>query len=218
MEKPGTLFPRSFGSFLFPLLATMHAGEGAGGDPTTPGNSVTGRLNTQGFPVRGGNDGGDGSGGGDGGSGGGTDGDVGSVGGGGGGGSGGGGAWSYGARAVRSPDERLALIVRSYGRAMCELAGTPDPEGHALLQAALEEGEWEAGGGSWEQCVGRHGGGGGVRRERDGAESPRRRSGAGDDGGRGAGEGQGGGRGGGSSGGGGATGLAELMEKTRCGC
>ncbi|CAN0387874.1 unnamed protein product [Ascophyllum nodosum] len=30
MEKPRMLFPRSFGSFLFPLLATMHARQSAG--------------------------------------------------------------------------------------------------------------------------------------------------------------------------------------------
>ena len=91
------LFPRSFGSFLFPLLATMHAGQGAGDlDPQTSSNGA------------------------------------------------GAGAKGVGAhgngRAVRSPDARLELVVRSYGRAMRELAGMPDPEGHALLQAALRGG------------------------------------------------------------------------------
>ncbi|CAN0564882.1 unnamed protein product, partial [Ectocarpus sp. 12 AP-2014] len=110
MEKPGTLFPRSFGSFLFPLLATMHAGEGAGedGDPASgPPSPADGSKP----PLPEHHDGG--------------------------GGGGGGGGCKGGA--IRSPDERLALVARSYGRAMCELAGTPDPEGHALLQAALAE-------------------------------------------------------------------------------
>ncbi|CAN0372893.1 unnamed protein product, partial [Discosporangium mesarthrocarpum] len=38
---------------------------------------------------------------------------------------------------VLSPDERLRLVTENYGRAMRELAGVPDPEGHALFQAAL---------------------------------------------------------------------------------
>lgn len=105
------LFPRSFGSFLFPLLATMHAAEGAGEtpsklDPDESGKSqgsLTKRESGGVNPSRkGGNAG-------------------------------------RRRRAVRSPDERLALVARSYGRAMCELAGVPDPEGHAILQAALGE-------------------------------------------------------------------------------
>lgn len=212
MEKPGTLFPRSFGSFLFPLLATMHAGEGAGGDassrPTAPedgDDSVAGGKNARGgFPAGGGAGSSNGGG---------SSGGSSSNGGGGGGRGGGGGGRGYGARAVRSPDERLALIVRSYGRAMCELAGAPDPEGHALLQAALGEGEGE--GGSWGGRDGRHvERKTGVRgeREREGAEGSRRRGG---DGGGGGGSGAGDGEGGGVAG---AGGLAELMEKTRCGC
>lgn len=106
------LFPKSFGSFLFPLLATMHAGGGSDGDTKESSDSKKreGKLHT-----RHGNgemeaksrrssakDSRLGTG-----------------------------------RAVRSPDERLALVARSYGRAMSELAGCPDPEGDALLQEAL---------------------------------------------------------------------------------
>lgn len=99
------LFPQSFGSFLFPLLAAMHAGQGAGdrndgeespavvvGQPKSVGEATAKPLENGEGANRG---------------------------------------------AVRSPDGRLELVVRSYGRAMRELAGTPDPEGHALLQAAL---------------------------------------------------------------------------------
>lgn len=100
------LFPRSFGFFLFPLLAAMHAGQGAGdrnsGEEESPavigvqpkciGEATAKPLDNDVDANRG---------------------------------------------AVRSPDGRLELVVRSYGRAMRELAGTPDPEGHALLQAAL---------------------------------------------------------------------------------
>lgn len=101
MEKPRMLFPRSFGSFLFPLLATMHAGQGAGDlDPQTPSNGAGAGAGADAKGI---------------------------------------GAHGNG-RAVRSPDARLELIVRSYGRAMRELAGMPDPEGHALLQAALRGG------------------------------------------------------------------------------
>lgn len=127
------LFPKSFGSFLFPLLATMHAGEGAG-DDSSPANKIAGKGKNQ------------------------VDGDKGqqafskgsgttvrdSVG------PDNGGEWGGSCsdgRAVRSPDERLAWVARSYGRAMRELAGSPDPEGHTLLQAALEgAGEGRRGG------------------------------------------------------------------------
>ena len=188
MEKPGTLFPRSFGSFLFPLLATMHAGEGAGETPAPPDTTTTTTTTTTTAdreiesPATG------------------ADGNDGAAWGGGGG---------DGGRAVRSPDERLALVARSYGRAMCELAGTPDPEGHALLQAALADagsgvgGREGRGGGDRTGPAGRRGGqgeamgargadGGGVV----GGVSPR--------------------RGGGGDGGAGGGDLTELMEKTRC--
>lgn len=106
MEKPGMLFPRSFGSFLFPLLATMHAGQGAGdgnsGEKESP-VVVGGKTKSAGEAIAKPLD------------------------------NGGDANWG----AVRSPDGRLELVVRSYGRAMRDLAGTPDPEGHALLQAAL---------------------------------------------------------------------------------
>lgn len=189
MEKPGTLFPRSFGSFLFPLLATMHAGEGAGEE-----SDLTSAAGPPPSPADGGkpplpehHDGG------------------------------GGPAWSRGGggggckgRAIRSPDERLALVARSYGRAMCELAGTPDPEGHALLQAALAEaGEWRGeGGGGGEPCAGS--GGGGLRESGVGGEDPaggggrERERRSSDARGQAAGEGSGGG-----------AELTELMERTR---
>lgn len=198
MEKPGTLFPRSFGSFLFPLLATMHAGEGAGETNPHDTTTATAAAAASSPPADRGNKPpatgvasaaaatADGNGG-----------------------VTGGGAWGGGGRAVRSPDERLALVARSYGRAMCELAGTPDPEGHALLQAALAdpgsgEGSGEARGGRDQKGpAGRRGGqgeamgargadGGGVV----GGVSPR--------------------RGGGGDGGAGGGDLTELMEKTRC--
>eukprot|EP00903_Cladosiphon_okamuranus_P008555 g8210.t1 len=178
MEKPGTLFPRSFGSFLFPLLATMHAGEGAGETPTPPADTTTtttatttadikNKQPTIGAAAAAAVDGG-------------------------------------GGRAVRSPDERLALVARSYGRAMCELAGTPDPEGHALLLAALAD----AGSGKER---GREASGG---RDQGGPAGRRERQGVGDGAGGGSVEG-GGGDGGGGDGGGGGGDLNELMERTR---
>lgn len=111
MEKPGMLFPTSFGSLLFPLLATMHAGEGSGEGPAdaprsnakTQGGDNWNKRTAQGAEGFG---------------------------------TGVRGSARDAGRAVRSPDERLALVAQSYGRAMAELAGTPDPEGHALLQEA----------------------------------------------------------------------------------
>lgn len=194
MEKPGTLFPRSFGSFLFPLLATMHAGEGAGeskgSDDTSASTAAAslpadggGRSNAAPATSAAADDG---------------DGVT-------------GGAWGGGGRAVRSPDDRLALVARSYGRAMCELAGTPDPEGHALLQAALADAG--SGGGGGEARVGH---GRGQRRPAGRRGGRREGVGGGGAGGRAAEDGGRPRRGGGAEGGSGGADLAELMEKTRC--
>lgn len=172
------LFPPSFGSFLFPLLATMHAGEGAGDTDNTgihakddkvevPSGTDGGMLGEselrQGLPRR----------------------------------------------AVRSPDERLALVTGSYGKAMCELAGTPDPEGHALLQEALVGFELgrdgrrsrvpEANGGMNAGELG--GGESGGDRERLDADGSRGRGAGAEGGAEGAAESD----------------LAALMQRTRCG-
>lgn len=110
---------------------------------------------------------------------------------------------------MRSPDERLVLVARSYGRAMCELAGTPDPEGHALLQETLvglnpsSAGEEDRRGGGHgregKAVVGeqRDGSGGGNRGsgelgDKEGQKNERERGTGGDD-------------------------LVALMDRTRCG-
>lgn len=175
MEKPGTLFPRSFGSFLFPLLATMHAGDGSGDDNASTGTPASANKNQA--PAAPGGSQTQAAGEDQGGS---ADGNTGGV------------SARGGGRAVRSADERLALVARSYGRAMCELAGTPDPEGHALLQAALAEAA-EAGGEARRREEGGREGEGGAAGSGDGQQERR---------------GKDGGAGGGAD-------LMELMEKTR---
>lgn len=151
MEKPGMLFPKAFGSFLFPLMATMHAGEGSGEDTSEDTLPKEKKNDGPGVPsekaVHGMEEG------------------AGAV----------PGCGVGAGRAVRSPEERLALVARSYGRAMSELAGTPDPEGHALLQEALasfgDGGDTHGAEGSAEEgSVGATVAGHGERRTKGGTE------------------------------------------------